>query len=196
MSEYLCFLLKDLFPEVARFALNAGISSWVRVKEAAYNTGVTEKEVIRTKCRLIADTLAYLLSFEKYQEKTLHGLWIRLRGKDIYDGPTSVGHVLIVLESDQGFILLDAYFACRGFTCRRINFQEFVDDLSYLQKRYDPEIWYRVTGCREKAVPDHVNVDVKRYSYSDDIDSIHSRFIELKGLKANFKYGHRKDHFG
>ena len=205
MSQELCLTLSHLFPEVSRLALDAGISSWARVREATYYTGLSEDDVIRTKCRLVADVLAYILSYQPYIKGEKTGWWIRIRGLNHFNQATSIGHALVLVEGDEvdeestdspksnKHWLIDAYIGCRGFTCRQVDVVQFRQDLETLEKQYDPEIWYRVTGCREKEIPDHCKLLITQYSYRDDIDSIMARFEELEAGIPNPKYGHKKD---
>ncbi len=194
MSDELCAILTPLFPEIGRLALDAGISSWSRVREAVYYTDLSQDDVIRTKCRLIADTLGYILSYQPYIEGEKVGWWIRIRGLNHFNQSTSVGHALVLVEGENNrHWQIDAYIGCRGFTCREVDVDQFREDLISLEKHYDPEVWYRVTGCREEEVPDHCKVMLYKYSYRDDIDSIMQRYDELEDGIPDMKYGHKKD---
>lgn len=191
MEDPLCPILNCLFPQVARLALDAGISSWLKVKEAAVHTGLTIDEVIRTKCRLIADTLAYILGFTSFHQSKV-AWWIRLKGRNHFNQPTGVGHALVLLEREEDkYLLIDGYIGCRGLTCRYIDLPCFKERVERLQQRYDPDLWYQVTGCREVETPDHVRVIIREYSYSDLLDDILSRCDELASRQPNLLYGHK-----
>jgi hypothetical protein len=188
-------MLQKLFPQASWNALGAGVSSRYRVEEAAHYTNLSIEEVVKTKCRLIADTLAYLLSYQPYdspEEKV--GWWIRLRGVNKFEQSTSVGHALLVVEGGDGkTYLIDSYIGCRSITCREIDMLEFLAQLKSLQKQYDPRIWLEVTGCEEREIPDHVHIIMQKYSYDDSPESIVTRYLELQNNEANPKYGHRRD---
>lgn len=191
INPNLCFFLSKLFPNVNRLALDAGVSSWSRVKEASFFTGLHEDEVIKTKCRLTADTLAYILSFANYHEKKPFAWWVRLRGLSFFNQPTSVGHAFVLLErQDNIYLLIDSYIGCRGLTCREVNINALRKLLSRLEDKYDPDIWYQVTSCYEDEIPDHVKVTFDRYSYDDNEESILTRIEELKYFRPDVTYGH------
>lgn len=191
LNPNLCFILSKLFPEVNRLALDAGVSSWSRVKEATFFTQLKEEEVIETKCRLTADTLAYILSFTDYHEKKPLAWWVRLRGLNYFNQPTSVGHAFVLLERhDNTYLFIDSYIGCRGLTCREVDINALRKLLSRLEDKYEPEIWYQVTGCHEEEVPDHVKVTLDRYSYNDREEDILTRIEELKYFRPDIIYGH------
>lgn len=191
-QDQLALLLNNLFPHVSLLALDSGVSSWARVREASVVMGLHQDDVIQTKCRLIADTLAYLLSFEPYNGSGNRAWWLRIRGLNHFGQSTGVGHALIVIEQEERYFLIDAYIGCRDLTYREIDFEEFQRNLASLEEYYDPQLWEDVTGCYEQEIPEYCQVTFGLYNYQDDPQSIGERYQELLDHQPNHRYGHKK----
>lgn len=199
-------LLPSLFPEANYLSLDSDISSWDKVVDAHKSSDLTLDQVVRTKCRLTADTLSYLMSFQPSDMTNMtsehnDALWIRLRGLDKNDQSTHVSHALVILETPDGHLLADSYIGCREITCRIIDPDEFLSDILEMQEKYRPETWKELTGCSDDNSDgppiDHVLVVKNDYSYLGNPESITERLNELNQGYNNTSYGHKnyKEYF-
>lgn len=199
---YLCKYLPTFFPEACKLALEKGYSKQENFDYAVKATGLSEEEVLRTKCGLMSDTLSYLLNFREDPKPGDVRAW-RFRLVTVVNGQKQpdITHTFVILETskrgeeenlysptfiDEGreraLLLIDSYIGCREFTCRYIaDVNRFFMDLIFLQQSFNAEIWNAITGCQEVLdIPGSVEMTVREYSYDGSREGIMERFLLLQ----------------
>ena len=202
----LCHQLRHYLLDATRLLLYIDYIDLDDFYSACRRTKLLTEEAIITKCGNVTFTILYLLSFKQGEELFLNTLNLdptkmysfTLIGQDEKELLTIVGHTFILIFLDNQWVILDSYILCRGFTCRPVdNINVLLEDLLILQEEYNPETWWRLTGCHEEdKATKTISYEIVEYNYNlNEIEeAFHSLVQKAKNRLANEEIGIDDDH--